>query len=205
MVGAHPQPRTTPAGDPERVGRRASWPASRHHRPVHRRGLGPGLLAILAATAACSASDTGTGHPGSFTTVTQALAPPGSTVRSATVLPALRTHNPVVSVRPSTSLVDGQRIQVTVSGFGQGGKFFLSECATPADANSAGCGQQLASQPFGVTDASGKGSHGFIVRTSAGTTRNSTGFQRCTDLCVLVATVGVGFGYTYVPLRFAKA
>ena len=90
-----------------------------------------------------------------------------------------------------------------VSGFGQGGKFFLSECAAAANVSSLGCGGQLAAQPFGVADDSGSGSVHFTIRARArdGPSFNST-LASCRDDCVLVATVGDGYGYAYAPLAF---
>ena len=46
-------------------------------------------------------------------------------------------------------------------------KFYLSECLTPTAVNAAGCDQQLAAQPFGLTDSSGKGSTSLTVHSSA--------------------------------------
>jgi hypothetical protein len=109
-----------------------------------------------------------------------------------------------VTVTPSSNLVDGQHVQVTVTGFGQGGKFYLSECANPADANDAGCGNGLPAQTFGVTNSSGDGSMTFQVQASAAVHHDDlTDIEPCTDQCVLVATVGIGYGYTDTPLTFA--
>jgi hypothetical protein len=73
-----------------------------------------------------------------------------------------------VTVTPSRDLQNGQDVTVAVRGLPDGIKFLISECLTPTDANSAGCGPQLAQQPFGLTDNSGKGATSFIVRASAG-------------------------------------
>lgn len=80
---------------------------------------------------------------------------------TSTLVPALQTHNPNVVVDPANNLTSGEMVEVSVTGFGAEGKFFLSECASAADANDERCGQQLAAQPFGVTDNSGAGSLGF--------------------------------------------
>jgi hypothetical protein len=127
-----------------------------------------------------------------------------TTTSASGLVPALQTNNPTVTVTPSSNLVDGQQVHVTVTGFGQGGKFYLSECASPADANDAGCGNGLPVQPFGSTDNSGDGSMTFQVRVSAAVLHDDlTDIQPCTDQCVLVATVGIGYGYAYTPLSFA--
>ena len=43
--------------------------------------------------------------------------------------------NPQVTVTPGTGLTDGQDVHVSVSGFGESGKVFLSECDHAEDAN----------------------------------------------------------------------
>jgi hypothetical protein len=127
-----------------------------------------------------------------------------TTISASGLVPALQTNNPKVAVTPSSNLVDSQHVQVAVSGFGQEGKFFLSECASSADANDAGCGKGLPMQPFGVTDNSGDGSITFQAHASAAVLHDDlTHIQPCTDQCVLVATVGIGFGYAYTSLSFA--
>lgn len=121
-----------------------------------------------------------------------------------TLVPALQTHDPKVFVTPSVNLRQGQLIRVSVTGFGVGGKFFLSECASSTDANSVGCGHQLAAQPFGVTNSSGAGTFIFTVTNSASTAPYSNGDIRgCVNQCVLVATVGSGGGFAYATLHFA--
>ena len=69
---------------------------------------------------------------------------------TSTLVPALQTHNPSVTVDPSTHLTDGQAVQVQIAGFGQGGKYYVSARATAEDANSAGCGPGLPRQPSGA-------------------------------------------------------
>lgn len=124
---------------------------------------------------------------------------------STTFVPALITHNPKVVVTPSTNLVDGQSVEVSVSGFGVGGKFFLSECSNAKDANSAGCGLQLAAQPMGVTNSSGQGNVIFRVSSVAsGRPYSNSQLSLCTTKCVLVVTLGINFGYAYAPLTFGK-
>ena len=144
---------------------------------------------------ACSASAR---HSSSVAASTTTLSPSG-------LVPALATHSPAVSVRPSTGLVDGQQVTVTVRGFGQGGKFFLSECASSADVSSLGCGTQLAAQPFGVTDDTGSGSSPFTVHASARSGPSpQDALVACRNACVLVATVGDGYGYAYAHLIFRR-
>ncbi len=139
-------------------------------------------------------------QPSSSTTPTTSVPP----VSESSIVPALQTHNPKVVVTPSTNLVDGEKVKVTITGFGIGGKFFLSECASAADANSAGCGEQLAAQPFVITDNSGDGSEAFSVSAVAETKPyNTTSTQTCTDQCVLLVTAGIGYGYAFAPLSFA--
>ena len=120
------------------------------------------------------------------------------------LVPALQTHNPMVTVTPATNLVDGEQITVRVSGFDLGGKFFVSECADTSDVSSEGCGPQLAAQPFGVTDDFGSGSMIFVVssRASSSSVAPKTAAP-CTAHCVIVATVGGGYGYASAPISFA--
>ena len=104
---------------------------------------------------------------------------------------------------PSTNLVDGEKIKVTVTGFEKGGKLFVSEGATAADASSAGCGEQLAAQPFIITDDSGDGTETFSVSPVSGTKPyNTTCTQTRTDQCVLLVTAGIKYGYANAPLSF---
>ena len=158
-------------------------------------------IAVVVATATVmTACGSVSSQPTSTTTPLTSLPP----VSESSVVPALQTHNPKVVVRPSTNLVDGEKVKVTVTGFGEGGKLFLSECASIADANSAGCGEQLAGQPFIVTDDSGHGTETFSVSTVAGTKPyNTTSTEACTDQCVLLVTTGIDHGYAYAPLSFA--
>jgi len=112
---------------------------------------------------------------------------------------------PAISVTPASDLHDGEAVQVQVSGFDIGGKFWVSECATVAEANYAGCGEQLASQPFGLTDVSGHGTLVFQVYVNAGTTPyNPSSTQACTDQCVIIATEGIGSAFAYTRVSFAS-
>lgn len=111
---------------------------------------------------------------------------------------------PTILVTPSINLRDGEQIVVQVRGGDPGGKFFVSECATAADANINGCGDQLAAQPFGVTDESGTGSITFHVHATAATKPyNTTAYRPCKDQCVLMATGGLKGTFVYAQLKFS--
>jgi hypothetical protein len=113
-----------------------------------------------------------------------------------------------VAVSPRTGLQDGQQVTVRVKGFKTGVpgiKFFLSECQSPLQVNSVGCGSQLAAQPFGLTDSNGdgSGSASFTVRSSAATKPLSSSLVPCAGTCVIVATAGQGGNYAFAPIAFA--
>lgn len=109
-----------------------------------------------------------------------------------------------IYVTSAINLRDGEQVLVRVRAAKPGGKFFVSECATVADANVGGCGDQLAAQPFGVTDPSGVGLIMFRVQASAAIKPyDTTASQPCTDQCVLVATGGFGGTFVYAPLKFS--
>jgi hypothetical protein len=61
-----------------------------------------------------------------------------------------------ITVTPSDDLHDGQQVDVGIRGFPAGWKIFVSECWTPLEANSLGCGGQLAIQPFGFSEQAGR-------------------------------------------------
>ena len=122
-------------------------------------------------------------------------------------MPALTTVDPTVVTSLNTGLVDGQRITVTVAGFGVGGEVRLSECASARDANAAGCGLQLAEQTLLVTNERRTGSAAFIVHARAGTGPHATDTVPCAFSCVVVATLGVApggsaGGYAEAPIAF---
>ena len=120
-------------------------------------------------------------------------------------MPALYAPDPKVTVTPSRDLRNGQKVTVSVTGFDSGGKFFISECASASDANSAGCGPELPAQPFGViNNTQGVGSYSFGVSTTAAAKPNGTATVQCTNQCVIVATVGIGFGFAYAPIEFGN-
>jgi hypothetical protein len=121
-------------------------------------------------------------------------------------VPGFSCTHPNVTVTPSDGLRDGQRVLVRVTGFAVGGKVFLSECATRAAANPAGCGSQLAAQPFLVTGNNRAGSGTFTVSDRASARPYSfADARRCADRCVIVVTLGLGLsaGYAYVHIAFA--
>lgn len=108
-----------------------------------------------------------------------------------------------VTVTPSSHLRDGETVRVTVSGFGLGAKFFVSECADAKEISAAGCGGQLALQDFGLTNMIGGGSYVVTVKNVAATGRSSTGpVKACVHACVLVATGGEGGARSYATLNF---
>ncbi len=94
---------------------------------------------------------------------------------------------------PGTGLTDGQVVRISVSGFGESGKVFLSECDHAEDATVLGCGPQLATRPFIVTGTDRSGSATFAVRgTAASKPYDTASVEPCTALCVIVATQGDG-------------
>ena len=124
---------------------------------------------------------------------------------SSGLVPALQTHDPTVTVTPSSRLINGQKVTVRVTGFGIGGKVWLSECADAAEANDQGCGHGLPAQTLLVTDNTGSGSVAFPVTSSASPKANHyamTDLQPCANRCVLVATLGHGYGFSYTSLQF---
>jgi hypothetical protein len=120
---------------------------------------------------------------------------------TTTAVAALQTHNPTVTATPSQALHDGQVIKVIASGFGPGAKVYLSECARRLDASQLGCGEQLAAQPFLVTDSDRTGTTTFTVNVVASSKPyNTTATSRCSSYCVLVASSAGGYAVT--PLEF---
>lgn len=110
---------------------------------------------------------------------------------------------PTVTVRPSTDLHNGERVTVSVNGFGIGAKFWISECFSKADVGAQGCGQQLAAQPFGETGMQGSGSYEFTVSTRAATAPyDPASVVSCLNHCVLVAT-SASPTFASAPLTFA--
>jgi len=114
-------------------------------------------------------------------------------------------EDPKVTVMPATGLRDGQRVKVSVTGFGESRKVFLSECDHAEDASGLGCGPQLAAQPFVVTGTNRSGATTFVVRGSAPSQPyNPTEVSPCTNLCVIVAAQGDG-AWAVAPVAFGSA
>lgn len=121
----------------------------------------------------------------------------------------MQTKNlPKIRLTPSTSLRDGQKVLLQIIGASPNERFRISECATPAAANVAGCGEQLAAQPFIDTDGKGAGATMFTVFAKAATMPyNTVGFQPCIAKCVIVATGTNRDGistFVYAPITFSK-
>jgi hypothetical protein len=112
---------------------------------------------------------------------------------------------PTIRVTPSTNLHSGEKVRVSVTGLGLGAKFWVSECLTASDANADGCGEQLAAQPFGLTDMYGTGTYTFTVRRAAfDAPYDIKVLHQCTDQCVLVAGGGgAGAHFADAPITFA--
>ncbi len=117
-------------------------------------------------------------------------------------VPALTVDHPTLTVSPASHLTDGQTVEVRVTGFGVGGKVWISECASAADATSIGCGRELAGQLFLVTDDSRVGSSNFTVSAKAPIKYPSATVETCANRCIIVATLGVGFPYVVAPISF---
>jgi hypothetical protein len=111
-------------------------------------------------------------------------------------------NHPKVIIVPASHLRDAQTVEVRVTGFGVGGKVWLSECASIDEATSAGCGRDLAGQPFLVTDDTRAGSATFTVSGNAPGKYPSATLETCADRCVIVATLGYGFPYVTAPIAF---
>jgi hypothetical protein len=100
---------------------------------------------------------------------------------------------PAVSVSPAIGLRDSETVSVSLRGFSRGVKVWVSECARRREVGADGCGEELAAQPFVVTDSRGRASLRFVIRERAATTAagrpGSPVYVHCTA-CVLVATEG---------------
>ncbi len=167
-------------------------------------------LAVVVATlplvlASCLSNPASSSPTTAASVTTTTLGPAETTTTSKSgLVPALYAPNPKVTVTPSDDLTNGQKVVVSVTGFDSGGTFSISECASASDANSAGCGRQLAAQPFGViNNTKGVGSYPFTVSASAATKPYNKARVQCTNQCVIVATVGIGYGFAYAPIEFA--
>ena len=105
------------------------------------------LALLTLALAACS-NGHGAGVGSSSTTAPRML--PNVTT------PADATVHPRVSVTPAEGLMDGQVVTVKATGFGVGGKVWLSECASLVDVPTWG---EYAPAPFGRTSLKWSSSH----------------------------------------------
>ena len=126
-----------------------------------------------------------------------------SSARSTSTSIAAFTH-PSVTVTPSSALTTGQQVQVHVSGFEITWKVYLPECSSATAANKYGCGEQLAAQPFIMTDESRSGSRGHSPsnqqRLGSRTTSLMRFHVRRTAFCW---PAGGGGGFAVAPLSFA--
>lgn len=107
--------------------------------------------------------------------------------------PAVATRAQI-TVTPSIELTAGETVRVAVSGFPAESKVFLSECAAATDVSAAGCGPQLAAQPFLLTDGDGAATGTFVVQPVAASQPNAGLSVKCRNECVLVATSGIPAG-----------
>ena len=121
----------------------------------------------------------------------------------------MQTKNlPSIRLTPATNFHDGQKVLVQIFGSSPNERFRISECATASAANLAGCGDQLALQPFIDTDPSGSGSTTLFVRTRAATKPyNTKAFLPCTVKCVIMATgtnIEGQSTFVYTSIKFSK-
>ena len=149
-------------------------------------------------------------HPG-LTTYIAYLSTSSLLTQLDAITPTLTkaTKNiPRIRVTPSINLRGGDPLLVQVVGASPGERFHVSECASAAAVNSAGCGEQPAAQPFIDTDPSGAGSIMFDARAMAATKPiNMAALRLCTDQCVLMVAGTSADGTSeivYAPLMFSK-
>ena len=164
------------------------------------------IVAVLPVVLTGCSSNPASSAPTTTTPVTTTTLNPAETTTTSKsgLVPALYAPDPRVTVTPSRNLRNGQKVTVSVTGFDSGGKFFISECASVSDASSGGCGPELAAQPFGViNNTEGVGSYPFTVSITAAEKPEGKAPVQCTDQCVVVATVGIGYGFAYAPIEFA--
>lgn len=162
------------------------------------------VVTLPVVLASCSSGSVGSSPRTTASVTTTTVIPAETTTTSKSgLVPALYAPDPKVTVTPSRNLRNGQKVTVSVTGFDSGGKFFLSECASASDVNSAGCGPGLAGQPFGViNNTKGVGSYPFAVSAAAAAKPEGKATVQCTNQCVIVATVGIGYGFAYAPIGF---
>jgi Protein of unknown function (DUF4232) len=131
----------------------------------------------------------------------------GASQAASSRVPALTADHPTVTVVPDRVL-DGEVVAVRVTGFGVGGKVWLSECDSLRDASALGCGTQLAAMALLVTDNQRSGTGPFTVQASAATGAGPQGAAHrkpCLSSCVIVATEGGGLGWKAAPISFAPS
>jgi hypothetical protein len=111
-----------------------------------------------------------------------ASAPPRpSSAPTPSGLSAHTAHPVFVVAHPNTALHDGEEVRVTVWGFNPGAKVSLSECGPgQAPKPGVGCADQLAAEPFTITDGSGVG-------TATITVRSQIVGRSCRPACLLLA------------------
>jgi photosystem II stability/assembly factor-like uncharacterized protein len=169
----------------------------------HMRGRWLLPLVVSATVMACGVTPPTQMPTTAPATSSLAASPAGSPSGSETAVPALTVDHPTVVVTPSGDLQDYQIVDVEVTGFGVGGKVWLSECASAPVATSLGCGSQLAAQTFLVTGDDGAGSASFEVRSAAASAPlEASPTQACVAACVIVATLGDGFPFVTAPIVF---
>ncbi len=165
-----------------------------------------GLSALALLLAACSS-----GYTAGPATVVRTTSTTARRTGANITTPADTTINPKVMATPDKKLVDGQRITVSVTGFGDGSKVWLSECASAVEANNVGCGPELPQQTLLVTDDNRRGVASFVVHDRASARGyDTTDVQPCVSACVLVAAAGAFAGYpnaknyAYTRLSFVR-
>ena len=112
--------------------------------------------------------------------------PRGSPRASAAGTSSATATSPTLVVSPSTGLVGGQPLQVTLKGFPEHATVEVSECAaTPQVRASLGCGAAAGLTPY--TGATGSASGEFTAQAAAST--GQSGRTPCGNQCVLVGVV----------------
>lgn len=168
-----------------------------------------GAVALVLGGCGVAPVPSAAGPSGPMPTASASKPAPAPSVELA---PAVTVDHPLVSVTPAQGLTDSETVEVRVTGFGVGGKVFLSECASAAAVNPIGCGAQLAAQTFLVTDDSRAGSGSFVIHVRAATKGlDGSSLVTCTSQCVIVATIGAiaedngqtYYGFASAPISFA--
>lgn len=168
------------------------------------------VMILTLALAGCSGGHAASAPPTAAASTSTTTPRVPETATTSDTSPADTTVRPKVTVTPDHNLFDGERVTVNVTGYGVGGKVFLSECASAADVSGLGCPRQLAEQPFTFTGNDRSWSGPFVIHAHASTKTPNLTAARCTSTCVLVATAGIFAGYpdnnyAYTPISFARA